>query len=49
MDRRQRSGRLGIVLIFALMLGSGWLGLHFADRASRHTPDPYPPLILLPR
>jgi hypothetical protein len=49
MDKRQRSGRFGILLIVALMLGSGWLGLHFADRAAGRTPDPSPPVILLPR
>lgn len=39
--------RLTIALVFALMLASGFLGLHLADQAANRWPDPHPqPLVM---
>ena len=34
--------RLTIALVFALLLASGFFGLHLADQAAHRWPDPYP-------
>jgi hypothetical protein len=41
--------RLTITLVFALMLASGWVGLHLAERGADRAPDPYPQPIILRR
>ena len=45
----QRSTRRIIALVFALMLSSGLLGLHLAEQAADHAPDPYARPVLIRR
>ncbi len=44
-----RTQRLTIVLVFALMLASGFFGLHLAQQAADRWPDPRPQPLMLRR
>ncbi|TWT15723.1 hypothetical protein [Reyranella sp. CPCC 100927] len=44
-----RAQRLTIALVFALMLASGFFGLHLAQQAADRWPDPRPQLLMLRR
>lgn len=38
-----------IALVVSLMVSSGLLGLHLADRVADHAPDPTPQIVLVRR
>lgn len=48
MDEQRRFRRIAILMIFAMGLTSGWLGLHLGERASERAPDPYSTPVLIP-